>query len=435
MVPWSDLYAIGYQPYANLASLASENFLSSRRSGFFRNLLAFLYFSTMKDRSRILQNRQGMVLMSSLTLLSVLMVAGIGAGVMLQNDFRVLSNLRGGTEAFYFSVSGLEWAKSEIARATSFPPIPANQSKSFSAGQFTVSFLSSTVTGPLAARVTVHSTGTRGGAQNALRAQLTKSYDLADAALVLRGSVADVGISPSDAIFISGADHDPTTGNPTGAKSRSSVSIADDTARGVVMQALGTPPREGVLYEGADTAAAATSGYLPTTLITQLANDLCASATTVHAVPPVGSLVIENQSWGNPGAPQLHCIEGLSAPGDAATIVGNFTGAGILVVKNADLVLSGAFRWEGLVLVTGADVSFKTTDTATKELLGAALVNETGVPVTGRKILDIQGALRMLFSRQALDRASAMIPPATANIAYESLPSVILQDYWRTVTP
>ena len=105
------------------ACLASENFLSS-----LRNLLAFLYFSTMKNRSRILQNRQGMVLMSSLTLLSVLMVAGIGAGVMLQNDFRVLSNLRGGTEAFYFSVSGLEWAKSEIARATNFPPIPANQS-------------------------------------------------------------------------------------------------------------------------------------------------------------------------------------------------------------------------------------------------------------------------------------------------------------------
>src|SRR5688500_19076770 len=146
----------------------------------------------MKNISTFLLNRQGLVLMSSLTLLSVLMVAAIGAGVMLQNDFRVLSNLRGGTESFYFSVSGLEWAKSEIARATSFPPVPSNQSKSFSAGQFIVTFLSSTLTGPLAARVTVHSTGITGGAQNTLQAQLRKSYDLADAALVLRGNGADI---------------------------------------------------------------------------------------------------------------------------------------------------------------------------------------------------------------------------------------------------
>lgn len=390
----------------------------------------------MKNSSTFLQNRQGMVLMSALTLLSVMMVAGIGAGVMLQNDFRVLSNLRGGTEAFYYSVSGLEWAKSEIARATSFPPAPSNQSKSFSAGQFTVSFLPSTLTGPLAARITVHSTGMRGGAQNALQAQLTKSYDLADAALVLRGNGADISLSPSDAIFISGADHNPTTGNPTGAKSRSSVSTADDTMRALVMQALGTPPRQGVLHESADTAAAATSSYIPATLVTQLANDLCALATaSVHTIPSGGGLAIENQTWGNLAAPQLHCIEGLSAPGDAATMAGNFTGAGILVVKNADLILSGTFRWEGLVLVTGSDVSFKTTGTATKELLGAALVNETGIPVTGRRILDIQGAVRMLFSRQGLNRASTLVPAVTANIAYGSLPSVLSQDYWRSVTP
>ena len=35
MVPWSDLYAISYQPYANLARLASEIFLSSLQEEFF----------------------------------------------------------------------------------------------------------------------------------------------------------------------------------------------------------------------------------------------------------------------------------------------------------------------------------------------------------------------------------------------------------------
>jgi hypothetical protein len=375
--------------------------------------------------------KQGMVLMSSLMLLSILMVAGIGAGVMLQNDFRVLSNLRAGTEAFYFSVSGLEWAKSEIIRTTGFPPAPANQAKAFSAGRFAVSFSSPTATGPLAARVTVHSTGISGSAQNALQAQLTKSYDLADAALVMRGNAGAIGIGATEPVFVSGADHDPATGSATGEPSRKSVSTADDATLELVMRALGAPAREGVLHENAGT-----SRYLPGALVTQLADALCAAATAaVHAMPAAGALVLANQSWGAGAAPQLHCIDGLAASGDGVTLAGNFTGAGILVVRNADLILDGAFRWEGLVLVSGSDVSLRTTGAAAKDLFGAALVNETGIPVAGRKIVDMQGALRILFSRRALGGASAVMPPATASIAYESLPSIISQDYWRTLTP
>lgn len=374
-----------------------------------------------------------MVLVNSLTLLSVLMAAGIGAGVMLQNDFRVLSNLRGGTEAFYISVAGVEWAKSEIAGATIFPPAPSNQSKPFSTGQFAVSFLPSTMTSPLTARMIVHSTGTSHGAQNVVHAQLTKSYDLADAALVIRGNAAQISFN-ADAMFISGADYDPATGSATGAKSLSSVSAAAEAMRALVLGALGTPPRQGILHETADMPATATSGYLPAGLITQLASDLCASATaSVHAISS-GGLTIENQSWGAPAAPQLHCIEGLSGPGDAATMAGTVTGAGILVIKNADLVLSGTFRWAGLVLVTGNDVSLKTMGLDTKELLGAAIVHETGIPAAGRKILEFEGGVRILFSRRALSQASHLVPSTTANIAYESLPSRISQDYWRSVT-
>ncbi len=373
--------------------------------------------------------------MSALALLSILMVVGVGTSVMLQNDFRILGNLRVATEAFYISVAGIEWAKSEIARATSFPPVPLNQSKSFSVGQFIVTFQSSTVISPLVARVIVHSTGIGHGAQNVLQAQLTKSYDLADAAVVLRGNGAKVSLV-GDPVFISGADHDSTTGDPIGTNPRSSVSTTDDTMRTLVAEALGTPPRQGLLHENADTPAIATSDYVSSSVITQLANDLCTStAASRHTLATPGGLIIENQSWGNAVAPQLHCIEGLSGPGDAVTISGNFVGTGILVVNNADLILSGTFRWEGLILVTGSDVSFKITGPANKELLGSAIVNETGTPGVQREILDIEGAIRILFSRQTLNRASSLLPPVTANIASESLPSVISQDYWRSVTP
>ena len=37
MFPWFDLCAIGYQPYANLARLASESFGTACNQSFFRN--------------------------------------------------------------------------------------------------------------------------------------------------------------------------------------------------------------------------------------------------------------------------------------------------------------------------------------------------------------------------------------------------------------
>jgi Tfp pilus assembly protein PilX len=387
---------------------------------------------SMSSGRRATKSERGMVLMSSLAILSVLVVVGIGAGLMLQNDYRTLSNLRGGTEAFYFSVAGLEWGKSEIARAITFPPVPQSQSKAFATGEFAVWFDSPAVIDPLAARIVLRATGTRGSAQHVLQAQLTKSYDLADAAAGLRGNGKGVDLS-GDGVHISGVDHDVTTGDPIiGAKSKSAVSTGDEALRDLVMQAAGAG--QGILESDVGTPTAAVSGLLDGALLNQLANDLCAAA-TLQTMPESGDLTIENQTWGTPDLPQLRCIDGLSASGDRVTVGGSFTGVGILVVRNADLVLSGTFRWEGLVLVTGDDVSFKSIGPSAKDLLGAVMVNETGNPAATRRILDIQGAVRMLFSRQALRRASSLIPAAALNSAYGSLPSAISQDYWRTVTP
>ena len=152
-------------------------------------------------------NSRGMVLVTCLTILSALLAVGIGIRVMLQNDFRVLANLRGGTEAFYYSSAGLEWSKNEIAGVTAFPPTPPNQSKSFASGGFAVTFSSPVVTGPLAARIVVRSVGTTGTSSHTVQARLTKTYDLADGAVALRGNAAGVNFSGTG-IFISGADHD-----------------------------------------------------------------------------------------------------------------------------------------------------------------------------------------------------------------------------------
>ncbi|MGE5220644.1 MAG: hypothetical protein ACM3SP_26855 [Chloroflexota bacterium] len=384
---------------------------------------------------KALSREEGMVLMSSLAILSVLMVIGIGLGTMLQNDYRVLANLRGGTEAFYFSVAGIEWSKAEIATLTSFPPLPSNETKDFSTGQFAVSFLSSAVAGPLDAKVVVRSVGTHRTAESVVQARLTKSYDLSDAALGLRGNGSRVNLS-GDAIFISGADHDPSDGSlVSGAKPRSSVSVSDNGLRTLVLQALGDPPRSGVLDSSDGFQAVTTSGYLPSAFVAQLANQLCASATaTVHVIPAGSSLMLENQTWGSQAAPQLHCVDGSSAAGDEVSLA-SVTGAGIIVVREADLNLTGGFRWEGLLLVTGSEISMKATGSSTKEIFGAAVVNEAGIPNASRALLDVDGNLRLLFSRKALSRTASLLPVASLSSAYASLPFLISQDYWRTVTP
>lgn len=390
----------------------------------------------MKIGGEQLRDSHGMVLMSSLAILSVLLAVGIGVRVMLQNDYRVLANLRGGTEAFYYSAAGVEWSKNEIAGITAFPPAPPNQTKAFASGGFAVSFLSPVTAGPLTARVVVRSVGTAGSSSHVLQAQQSKTYDLADGALVLRGNAARIDLNPTG-IFISGIDHDPANGTPlSAAKSRNAISVADDTVRDLLLQALGNPPQAGVLDSASDVPAIALSGYLPASVVSQLANDLCASAGAVsQSIPSSGSLSLENQVWGSLSSPQLRCIEGLATANDALILAGNVSGAGILVVKNADLILTGSFHWEGLIVIVGEEVGLKTVGSASKELIGAALVSETGTPGSSTAILDIQGSLRLLFSRQALKQSAQLIPSATLNNTYAALPWFISQDYWRTASP
>ena len=383
-----------------------------------------------------LQNQRGMVLFSSLAILSVLLAVGIAIRVMLQNDYRVLGNLRGATEAFYFSVAGLEWGKNEIAQSASFPPAPADQTRNFASGTFSVSFISPATVGPLSAKIVVRSVGTIGASSHTLQARLTKTYDLADAALGLRGNASRVRFGDNP-IFISGVDHEASTGSAfPQAQSRPAVSTSDDAQRQLVLDAMGEPPREGILESGSDAPALSSSSYLSSSMVSQLSNSLCGSAgVVVTTIPEGGSLSLQDQTWGSRDAPQLRCVQGLQTSGDSLALGGTVTGAGILIIKDAELILNGAFRWEGLIIVTGDQVGLRIAGSSSKEILGALVVNETGIQGSDSHILDIQGNLRLLFSRQALSQAAGLMPNSILNGTYTGLPSVISQQYWRAVNP
>ena len=381
-----------------------------------------------------LRGEQGMILFSSLAILSILLMVGIGSRVMLYNDYRVLTNLRGGTEAFYVSAAGLEWGKNTLAQSATFPPAPANGTASFANGQFSISFDPPTVAGSLSAKIVVRSVGTLGSSSQTIQAQLTKSYDLADGAIGLRGNGAQV-ILNGGALAVSGLDHDPVTGLPLAkAKVRPAISAGDESLRALVDQAAASLPPGSLETDGVVTPVAA-SEYLPTSMVGQLANNLCAlGGAIVSSLPVGGALTIENQTWGSLSTPQLRCIDGLPDSGDAVTLAGNMTGAGVLIVRNADLVLTGSLRWDGLIIVTGNDVSLKVTGSSVKDVYGAVIVNEAGDAGT-KAIVDVQGSVRLLFSRQALSQTAQLIPSSALTNIYTSLPVQVSQDYWRTVTP
>ena len=375
-----------------------------------------------------------MILFTSLAILSVLLIVGIGSRVMLQNDYRVLTNLRGGTEAFYLAVAGLEWGKNEVFRSTVFPPSPANRTENFPAGSFATLFLTPRATGPLTANIVVRSTGTIGTATQQVQAQLTKTYDLTDAAVGLRGNASRINLSGS-AISISGLDYDPVSGAPVAsARPRSAISAGDALIYQMVDQAVSLLPT-GSVTSGSDSAAVSTSVSLSSSAVSQLADQLCGSAGTImDMVPTNGSLVYQNQAWGSRATPQVRCIDGTSAVNDAVTL-STVNGAGILIIRNADLELTGQFHWEGLVVLTGSSVSLRVSDTSAKEVLGSVLINETGAPDSSKALLDIQGNMRVNFSRRALTVAAGLIPTAVLNNTFASLPFLLKQDYWRNISP
>jgi hypothetical protein len=385
-------------------------------------------------RAFIWENK-GIILFSSLLLVTLLMVVGMGAFVALQNDYRITANLKQGTAVFYVAEAGIEWAKEQIGKTVAHPPIPEDRLQSFSSGTFSVAFLSSTPVTPLNAKITVRSTGVSRTSSQTVQAQITKLYDLADGSIVLRGAGTSVELS-GDSFFVSGFDHDPVNGGAVaGAKPRPAISVPNASLRAQIEAELGAQQNSTVV--GESSTAMSQSDVIPGQTVTRLADALCsAPEAATMTVPSGGTLTLGGEVWGSRSAPQIRCIEGLPGPGDLVSIEGNLGGVGILVVRNSELVVNSAFRWEGLIIVTGADVGFRATGGENKEVYGALIINETGPGLaTTPPILTLQGAIRLLYSRAAFSRVVSLLPSSTLAETYTSLPFAVTQDYWRSVNP
>ena len=381
---------------------------------------------------KIIYDKRGMVLFSSLLLLSLLMAAGTGAWIAIQSDYRITTNLKRAIGAFYLADAGIEWGKQQIGQITMHPPKPADQVQSFSSGTFSVAFTSKATVTPLTATIVMRSTGSVGPSSQTVEAQITKAYDLADGAIGLRGVETGVNFGVNS-LLVSGIDSDPVNGAPvTGAKPVAAISTSNGLLRAEINAALASL-KPGSIIGGENETAVSQSDLIPGSIITQLADDLCSAPHAETMVIPVGgTLALAGETWGSASSPQLHCVEGLSGTGDSVVVGGAFSGIGILVVRNSELIADGAFRWEGLILVTGAGAGFRVVGEENKEVYGAIMINETDANTT-TSILSLQGAIKVFYSRSALDRVVSLLPSLTLQPIYASFPFTIKQNYWRSL--
>ncbi len=385
----------------------------------------------------LITDQQGIVLYTSLMLLALMMAVGVQAIVSTRSNFQMSSNLRAENVAFYLSEAGIEWSKNELAQTTIHPPAPLNALLTISSGTFSVATISTVAVSPLLSRMVIRSSGSFASSSQIVQAELIKRYLLADAAVGLRGN-ANRAIFVGDLFSISGMDHDPATGKPIArVRPYAGITVSDPDAKQRLETAL--EPTQLAKISGTDRngATIAKTESLSGEAIVRLADDLCSAGNAqLTTVAPGTSISLADQTWGTRSIPALRCVEGNPGLGDSLTIAGNSSGAGILVVRDAELILGGAFRWEGLILVTGSNATFRVLEAGSKEIVGGVIVNETGAfSESNPPSVDVHGAIKILFSRSALQNAAIVVPVSVLNGVYTSLPSEIVQNYWKLLTP
>jgi hypothetical protein len=110
--------------------------------------------------------------------------------------------------------------------------------------------------------------------------------------------------------------------------------------------------------------------------------------------------------WGTTAHPKIVYIKGDQDPTgayNALSLSGGTTGSGILVIEDGDLDVTGNFRWEGLILVTGKYVGVAFRGGGDQSVYGGVISNEMASDEE-RGLLEglVAGNAKLLYSSQAM---------------------------------
>src|SRR5213593_3597517 len=280
-------------------------------------------------------------------------------------------------------------------------------------------------------RVIVTSTGTIGNTTRTITVVVAKTeVPATNAALAFPGLQADVNlIGPS--VVIDGRDTKmaDTPGAPTGTapavygisvngtlpalavqvenalgNSLNNVRGRDETKSGAATQGAGTIQADGALTSQAITDfVSAVRSTADITINTSPGN--------THSIGNIGSTcstdVKSSTCWGTISRPKIVYISGtlsdISVQYMSLMISGDSTGTGILIVENGNVEISGNFRWNGPIIVSGTNVGIRYRGDGTQSVYGATVINELHDDGASNLEGDIQGTSSILYSREMLD--------------------------------
>jgi hypothetical protein len=395
----------------------------------------------MKTFLAYMHDESGITLVTGLVMLVLLTGLGTYAINMTQVETALSASLKTAKQAFYLADAGLERGRGLVATSTTLPPAPATTTQSLGTGSYTVSFPTVFPAGPAYDyTVTVRAVGTVGTASKTLQTLVTKSYTLADAAISIRGNEADSTFT-GNAFAIDGRDYNHLTEALAGGIDHHGITVPNAARLANVDSALSAQQKDNILGKPGEgtTASLGISTALPSNTVASLGDALCnaAPAANKFTIPLAGSYSPPNNAtWGTRATPKIHCVTGVGVPGTMSVdIHGNFSGVGVLVVRNADLVINGAFHFEGLIIVTGDKVGFGLLGGGNKELYGSVLINETAYDGPSYREDVVQGASVIRYSSSALNIARQLMPAATLSSVISTLPATSQQRAWQEVHP
>ena len=118
----------------------------------------------------------------------------------------------------------------------------------------------------------------------------------------------------------------------------------------------------------------------------------------------------DSNCWGTSSNPKVVYVKGTVDPGQAfyaLSLSGTSAGAGILIIEDGDLSVTGNFRWEGVILVTGQYAGLRYGGGGNQTVYGGVIVNET-VNANSEVEVDAQGNAKILYSCEALNNVRKM---------------------------
>jgi hypothetical protein len=393
----------------------------------------------MKHYLGYLQNESGVALVTGLVIMVLLTAMGTYAIHMTEIDETLAGNLKASKQAFYLADAGLEWGRQQVLVSTALPPVPANSTQSLGGGSYAVTFGVVSPAPAFSYTVTIQSVGTVGNASKTLQAFVTKTFDLTDGAITIRGNEADSSFT-GNAFSIDGRDYDHVAGALSGETVQYGVSVPNAARQANVNNALSAQQQDNIIGKAVPglTASIGVSSWLPPSSVDSLGDALCSAAPAANKPPDIptnGSYSPPaNANWGTRASPQVYCVTGV---GDAGTmsmdVNGNFSGVGVLVVRDADLVINGAFHFEGLIIVTGAKVGFGLLGGGNKDIYGSVIINEMDRDGPSYREEVLQGASNVRYSSSALNIARQLMPGPALSSIISTLPATVQQLSWSEV--